>query len=101
MAAKSTPGAQTQNGEKLFTHFIDGAFVTGGATFENRTPVDGSLIGHVCEGGQKEVDAAVKAARNALNGPWGKMTVSERCDVLHRIADEIVRRFDDFLVDRI
>ena len=80
-------------------HFIGGAFTQGatGKSWQNRSPLDNSAIGSVPEGGKAEVDAAVKAARAALEGPWGKMTVAERTDLLGRVADEINRRFDDFL----
>ncbi len=82
-----------------FLHFIDGAFTAGttGKTFENRRPHDGSLIGHVVEGGPSEIDAAVKAARAAMLGPWGKMGTEERADMMRAIADGIARRFDDFV----
>jgi aminomuconate-semialdehyde/2-hydroxymuconate-6-semialdehyde dehydrogenase len=82
-----------------FLHFIDGAFMpsSSGRTFENRNPVDGRVIGHVHEGGKREVDAAVAAARAALDGPWGRMPVTQRVELLYEVADEINRRFDDFL----
>ncbi len=82
-----------------FRHFIDGAFVASasGRTFENRNPVDGSLIGAVCEGGRPEVDAAVAAAHAAMRGPWGRMPLTQRVELLYKVADEINRRFDDFL----
>lgn len=80
-------------------HFINGEYTTGssGKTFENRNPVDNSLIGLVHEGKQAEVDAAVKAARAALDGPWGDMPLAERVATLYRVADGINARFDDFL----
>ena len=80
-------------------NFIDGAFVrsSSGKTFENRSPTDGRLIGVVSEAGEAEVDAAVRAARAALAGPWGRMELAKRCDLLYAVADEINRRFDDFL----
>ncbi len=80
-------------------HFIDGAFTQGstGKSWENFCPTDGSRIGTVPEGGRAEIDAAVKAARAALDGPWGRMTVVQRTDLLAAVADEINRRFDDFL----
>ena len=80
-------------------HFIDGNFTQGstGKSWENRSPLDNSLIGGVPEGGQAEVDAAVQAAHAALEGPWGKMSVTERTDLLAAVADEINRRFDDFI----
>jgi aminomuconate-semialdehyde/2-hydroxymuconate-6-semialdehyde dehydrogenase len=44
-----------------------------------------------------EVDAAVRAARKALKGDWGRMTVVKRVELLHAVAHEVNRRFDDFL----
>ena len=80
-------------------HFINGAFTQGttGKGWDNYSPIDGSLIGRVPEGGRAEVDAAVKAARAALDGPWGRMTVTQRTELLGAVADEINRRFDEFL----
>ena len=55
---------------KTTLNYIGGEFVTAasGKTYENRSPVDGSLISMVSEAGQAEVDAAVAAARGALTG---------------------------------
>ncbi len=80
-------------------HFVNGEFLrsASGRTFENRNPVDNSLIARVHEAGRPEVDAAVRAARAALDGPWGRMSVDERAGLLHAVAAEINRRFDDFL----
>ena len=82
---------------KQFMNFIGGEFVATGKTFENRAPVDNGLIGLVHEAGAAEVDAAVKAARAALTGDGGRMSVAKRVELLHAVADEINRRFDDFL----
>ena len=83
---------------KTFPNFINGSFVDGnGRTFENRSPIDNSLIGLVNEAGKAEVDAAVSAARAALEGPWGSMPITQRVELLYAVADEINRRFDDFL----
>ena len=82
-----------------FLHFIGGRFIDSesGRQFEKRSPVDGSLIGMVAEAGQREVDAAVRAATEAMTGPWRKLTLAQRTDMLHAVAREIDRRFDDFL----
>ena len=71
-----------------FKNFINGEFVTNtsGKTFENRNPVDNSLLGRVHEAGQPEVDAAVKAAKAAMQGPWGKMTQGERFKMVDKVA---------------
>jgi aminomuconate-semialdehyde/2-hydroxymuconate-6-semialdehyde dehydrogenase len=39
----------------------------------------------------------VRAACAALHGPWGKLVVADRVDLLYGVANEIVRRFDEFL----
>ncbi len=80
-----------------FKNFINGQWVTTGKTFENRNPVDNSLIGLVHEAGRDEVDAAVKAAKAALTGPWASLKLEQRVDLLHGIVDGINQRFDDFL----
>nr|WP_293387835.1 2-hydroxymuconic semialdehyde dehydrogenase [Nevskia sp.] len=84
---------------KSFKHFINGEFVDSrsGKSFEKRSPADNALIGHVQEGGQPEIDAAVAAAKAAMEGPWGRMSIDERAALLHKVADEITRRFGDFV----
>ena len=80
-------------------HFINGAYTEGtsGRTFENRRPVDNALISHVCEAGRTEVDAAVQAARTALDGPWSRLTLAERTEILYAVAAGIEQRFEQFL----
>ena len=82
-----------------FKHFINGQFVasSNGATFENRAPVNNSLIGMVCEASSEDVDAAVIAAKAALKGPWGKMTQAQRTGLLNKVAARINERFEEFL----
>ncbi|MBL8470483.1 MAG: 2-hydroxymuconic semialdehyde dehydrogenase [Rhodocyclaceae bacterium] len=82
---------------KQFRNFINGEFVATEKKFEKRSPLDNSVIGMVHEAGKKEVDAAVDAARAALKGPWGSMTIAQRVDMLYAVANEIDRRFEDFL----
>ena len=80
-------------------HFIAGEFTQGasGKSWVNRCPLDNSVIGSVPEGGKAEIDAAVRAAKAALDGPWGKMTVAERTELLGAVADEINARAEEFL----
>ena len=65
-------------------NFINGEYIVAksGKTFENRSPADGRLVSRVSEAGVGEVDAAVKAARAARTGPWGKMELAERTELL-------------------
>lgn len=78
-------------------NFVQGEFVDGVKTFDNISPVDGSLVSQVHEADAMLVDRAVRAARAALSGPWGRASVTERVATLRRIADRIEDRFDDLL----
>ncbi len=82
-----------------FRHFINGEFVesAGGRTYDAFNPVTGAAYAQVHEGGAAEVDAAVSAARAALEGPWGALGVQERVELLYRVAAGVDARFDDFL----
>jgi len=81
----------------LLSNFIDGCFVETGRIFENRNPVNDELVNLVREADASAVDDAVMAARRALKGPWGKMSEQERAGLLRKVADGIMRRFDEFL----
>lgn len=98
-ALHKTPRMGVGAARRNAAHFIDGEFTQGatGKSWENRSPLDNSVIGRVPEGGQAEVDAAVLAAKAALDGPWGRLTVAERTDLLAAVADEITARADEFL----
>lgn len=76
---------------------IAGEFVEGVRLFDKVNPVDGSLVGQVHEAGEVQVDAAVTAARAALDGAWGRMTGGERVGLLRRVAEIVERRFEEFV----
>lgn len=78
-------------------NFINGQYQPGVRWFDKRSPLDNSVVARVAEAGREQVDAAVQAARAALKGPWGQLTVAQRVDLLYAVADGINRRFDDFL----
>jgi aminomuconate-semialdehyde/2-hydroxymuconate-6-semialdehyde dehydrogenase len=82
---------------KQIDNFIDGNYVGGNRRFDKRSPLNNQIIASVAEAGRAEVDAAVQAARAALAGPWGKLAVNERVDLLYGVANEINRRFNEFL----
>ncbi|MFD7155959.1 2-hydroxymuconic semialdehyde dehydrogenase [Kribbella sp. NPDC059898] len=81
----------------VLRHFVDGAFVESASRFAKVSPVTGEQIFDVCEADAATVDAAVGAARAALNGPWGRMSEQERAVVLRRVADGLERRFEDLV----
>ena len=82
---------------KLLQNYINGRFVRGAREFADVNPADGSVIARVSEAGSGLVDEAVAAAREALNGEWGRLPVPARAAMLHKIADGIEARFQDFL----
>ena len=99
-AAKALAKARIEEEQmKEIKHFINGEFVGSGSgkTFPDISPATGEQIAVVHEAGKAEVDAAVSAARAALHGPWGRLPVAERMALLHKVADGINDRFDEFL----
>jgi aminomuconate-semialdehyde/2-hydroxymuconate-6-semialdehyde dehydrogenase len=80
-------------------HFINGEFAgsASGRSFDKRSPLDNAVIATVAEGGAAEIDAAVTAARTALHGDWARLGTEKRLAMLHAVADEMTRRFDDFV----
>src|SRR5271166_4386835 len=72
--------------------FINGRWVDSacGKTFATTNPATGETICQVAEGDKADIDLAVKAARRASEeGPWPKMTASERGRLLYKLADLI------------
>lgn len=55
-------------------------------------PCRETLLTHVSAASAEDVDDAVRAARAALEGPWGRMTGRERAAVMFRFADLLDRQ---------
>ncbi|MFC6312726.1 5-carboxymethyl-2-hydroxymuconate semialdehyde dehydrogenase, partial [Paraburkholderia dipogonis] len=51
-----TPAA-AQRAQPLLRHYVDGEFIATATTFPNLSPVDGSVLAHVCEADAATVDA--------------------------------------------
>jgi aminomuconate-semialdehyde/2-hydroxymuconate-6-semialdehyde dehydrogenase len=80
-------------------HFIAGEFVpsVSGATFESVSPIDNEVIAEVASGETVDADRAVAAARRAFDdGPWARMNPADRRRIIHRAADLIEERLEDF-----
>jgi aminomuconate-semialdehyde/2-hydroxymuconate-6-semialdehyde dehydrogenase len=82
---------------KLLQNYVNGQFVRGPREFPDINPADGSVIAQVSEADEPLVNQAVESARRALTGDWSKLTVPARAAVLHKIADGIEARFNDFV----
>ena len=65
-----------------------------GNAFENRSPVDGGLLGIVHDATPDEVARAADAAQRAFR-TWRKVAGTERRRILHRVADLIEARADE------
>lgn len=79
-------------------HYIDGEVVRSTKQFKNINPATEEVLGVVSEGGKEEVDRAVRAARRALKGEWGKMPLRERSAILRKIGDLILERKEELAV---
>lgn len=91
------PLQNPKNAPRRVLNFVAGTFVDSETYFDNIDPVDGKVIAQVSEAGELTVNLAVDAARNALHGPWGTLSPAERAAALHRVADGIQARFEEFV----
>ncbi len=58
-------------------------------------PSDGSEICQIARGNERDIDAAVQAARSARDDEWGRITALERGRVLTRLGQLVLERVDD------
>lgn len=76
---------------------IDGKWVApvGGQNFPVENPANGDSISQVAKGEAPDIDRAVRAAREAFEGPWSKISASDRGRLLWKIADLIEQNADE------
>src|ERR1700756_4483700 len=74
-----------------FPMVIGGKLVeaASGRTFETENPYTGAPWATAPDAGPEDVDAAVAAAREALEGPWGAMTGFQRAALMRALAAPI------------
>ncbi len=79
-----------------YKNSIKGRWVAAhsGATFEDRNPANGELIGLFPQSGQKDVDDAVAAARAAFNS-WRLTPAPKRGEILFRFGQLLRERKDE------
>lgn len=77
--------------------FIGGQWVSpaANATLPLENPSTGETIGAIARGQAVDIDAAVAAARKAMNGEWGRMPAADRGRILTRIGQKVLERIDD------
>ena len=78
--------------------FIGGQWAdsASGRTFATPNPATGETLAQVAEGEAEDINRAVEAARRAFEeGPWSRMTPSERGRIMWRIGDQILAHLDE------
>jgi aldehyde dehydrogenase (NAD+) len=82
---------------KLKRLFIGGEWVESLAqeTFDCLNPATGKVIAKVSRGGAEDIDRAVKAAREAFEGPWSQWKPFDRQALMLKIADHVEANFDE------
>jgi phenylacetaldehyde dehydrogenase len=86
---------------ELATHprklLIGGKWVeaASGKTFTTVNPATGEPLAEVAWGEAEDIDRAVAAARAAFEGPWRRMTASDRGRVIWKIGDLILENTEE------
>ena len=78
---------------------INGKWVNAapGKTFPTFNPATGEVLAMVAEGDSEDINQAVQAARRAFqDGPWSRLTSSERGRMLWKLADLLEAHTEEF-----
>ena len=65
-----------------------------GQTLALIDPSDGSELTQIARGQSRDINTAIEAAQNALNGEWGNKTALERGRILTRIGQLVLEHVD-------
>ena len=78
-----------------YKNYIGGKWVppVDGEHFENISPIDGSTIARVPRSNSADIDQAIEAA-SAAHKNWARTSVTERSNLLFKIADRIESKLD-------
>ncbi len=78
-----------------YDNFIGGEFrpPAGGRYFENPSPVTGQTFCEIARSTAEDVEAALDAAHKAKDA-WGRTSVTERSNILLKIADRIEQNLE-------
>ncbi|MBD9399620.1 aldehyde dehydrogenase family protein [Pseudomonas sp. PDM11] len=77
--------------------FIDGAWCApvSQETLPVYSPADGQVYAEIGRGQAEDIDLAVKAARAAFEGEWGRCSATERGRLLVRIGNKVLEHIDE------
>jgi aldehyde dehydrogenase (NAD+) len=83
----------------IFGNYIDGQWITGGATFENRNPANtDEVVGLFAKGSPEDVERAAAAAERAFPA-WSGLAAPARGNLLFKVAEIMERKFDQISAD--
>ncbi|MCW5621773.1 MAG: aldehyde dehydrogenase family protein [Burkholderiales bacterium] len=83
-----------------FENLIDGSWMPAGdgRTLDMLSPSDGIPFARIARGGAADVDAAVRAARQAFeDGAWSRLTAVERGRLMIRLGQKILDHFEELV----
>src|SRR5215218_9509299 len=66
-----------------------------GKTMEVVNPATEEICATVASADGADLNAAVDAARAALNGPWGQMSARERGRLVRKLGERLMERADE------
>ena len=66
-----------------------------GRTLPLVNPSDGSALAEIARGEAADIDAAVAAARSALDGDWGRLAAAERGRLLLKMSALVLEQVDE------
>jgi aldehyde dehydrogenase (NAD+) len=77
--------------------FIGGAVrpARSGKVIETLNPSTGRVLARLAAGDQSDIDLAVRAARNAFEGPWRRWTPYQRQELLMRVHGVLDKHFEE------
>jgi acyl-CoA reductase-like NAD-dependent aldehyde dehydrogenase len=93
-AEMTPPAAPLASGGRLL---IGGEWreAASGRRFPVLNPATGGPLAEVAEADAPDIDLAVRAARAAYEGPWGKMSAAERGRLIWRLGELIAKNVEE------
>lgn len=84
---------------KKYDNFINGEWVApvDGEYFDNPSPIDGKVICQVARSKAADIEKALDAA-HAAKDAWGKTSVTERSNLLLKLADSIEANLENIAI---
>ncbi len=85
--------------KSVYGNFINGKFINAvkGQTFDNLSPINGQVLCKVQRSTAEDIELALDAA-HAAQGKWGRTSVTERANLLNKIADRLEAQLEKFAI---